>query len=147
MIDEDVDDFANDQVHEKLGDDIVESSTLISPEVTPVIMKRVDVFPKDVTHNDINQTPFSHLSIISIALSKKRYKNCRVIVDNGSCTNVVLFEVFENVVLFEVFENDGLKSLPHSHPVKVPWFKFTIIEVPQPCLVPIDFYLYFWRTM
>ena len=53
MTDEDVDDFADGQVHEKLRDDIIESSTLISPEVTPVIMKLVDVFPKDVTHNDI----------------------------------------------------------------------------------------------
>ena len=33
--DEDVDDdFADDQVHEELGNDVVESSILISPEVT-----------------------------------------------------------------------------------------------------------------
>ena len=51
------------------------------------------------------------------------------------------------LVFFEVFENDGLKSLSHSHPVKVSWCKPTIIEVSQPCLVPIDFHLYFWRTM
>ena len=65
----------DDQVHEELGDDVVEFSTLISPEVTPVIMEVVDIFPKDVTHNDISQTPLSHLSIISTALSQKRYKN------------------------------------------------------------------------
>jgi len=99
-----------------------------------VITELVDVFPKDVTHNDISQILSSHLSIISTALSQNRYKNCRVIADNGSCTNVVFFEVFEN---------DGLKSLPHSHPVKAPWFNSTIIEVSQPCLVPIDFHLYF----
>jgi len=50
---EDVDDFANDQVDE-LNDDIVKSSTLISPEVTPVITILVDIFTKDVTHNDIS---------------------------------------------------------------------------------------------
>ena len=70
-------------------------------------MELVDVFPKDVTHNDISQTPLSHLTIISTALSQKEYKHCKFIVDNGSCTNVVFFEVFEN---------DGLKWLPHSHP-------------------------------
>jgi len=137
--DEDVDDdFADDQVHVELGDDIVESSTLISDEVIPVIMKLVDIFLKDVTYNDISQTLSSHLSIISIALSQKGYKNCKVIVDNWSCTNVVFFELFEN---------DGLKLLPYSHPVKVLWFKSTFIKVTQPWLVPIDFHLYFERTV
>jgi len=103
--DENVDDFADDQVHEELGDDVVESSILIFPEVTTVITELIDVFPKDVAHNDISQTPQSHLSIISTALSQKGYKNCRVIVDNESCTNVVFFEIFEN---------DGLKLVPHS---------------------------------
>ena len=40
------DDFANDQVHEELRDDVVESSTLISPEVIPVITELVGVFSK-----------------------------------------------------------------------------------------------------
>ena len=44
--DEDVDDdFTDDQVHEELGD-VVESSTLISPEVIPVITEFIDVFLK-----------------------------------------------------------------------------------------------------
>ena len=69
--DEDIDDdFADDLVHE-LRDDVVESSTLISPKVIPVITKLVDVFSKDVTHNGISQTLSSHLSIISTALSQK----------------------------------------------------------------------------
>jgi len=65
-----------------------------------VITELIDVFPKDVTHNDISQTPSSLLFIISTALSQKEYKNCRVIVDNESGTNV----------FFEVFKNNGLKS-------------------------------------
>jgi len=65
--DEDVDDdFADNQVYEVLGDDVVESSTLIFPEIIPVITE-LDVFPKDVTYNSISQTLSSHLSIISIA--------------------------------------------------------------------------------
>jgi len=74
--DEDVDDdFTNDQVHEELGDDVVEFSTLIFPEVIPVITELVDVFPKNVTHNSISHTLSSHLSIISTVLSQKGYKN------------------------------------------------------------------------
>ena len=99
-----------------------------------MITELVNVFSKDVTHKGISETLSNHLSIISTALSQKGYNNYRIIEDNESCTNVVFFEVFKN---------DGLKSLPHSHPVKVPWFKFIIIKVPQPCLVPIDFHLYF----
>jgi len=99
------DDFLNDQVHEELGDDVVEPNTLIFPEVTPVITEVVDVFPRDVTHNGISQTLLNHLSIISTALSQKGY-NCRVTVDNESCTNVIFFEAFKN---------DGLKSLPLTH--------------------------------
>ena len=99
-----------------------------------MITELVDVFSKYVTHNEISQTPSSLLFTISTALLQKGYKNCTTIVDDESCTNVVFFEVFEN---------DGLKSLPHSHPVKVPWFKSIIIDVPQSCLFPIDFHLYF----
>ena len=47
--DEDVDDdFVDDQVYEELGDDVVESSILIFPEIIPVITELVDVFSKDV---------------------------------------------------------------------------------------------------
>ena len=103
----------------ELGDDIVKSSTLISPKVTLVIIKLlfpkdnnpipsevttitelVDVFSKNVTRNGINQTHLTYLLIVSIAFSQLGDKNCRVIVDNESCTNAVFFEVFEN---------DGLK--------------------------------------
>ena len=67
------------------------------------ITELVDVFPKDATRNGINQTRLTHLPIVSTPFSQLGDKNCRVIVDNNSCTNVVFFEVFEN---------DGLKSLP-----------------------------------
>jgi len=87
--DEDVDDdFADDQVHEELGDDVVKSSTLISPEVTPVIIDLVDVFLKDVTHNDISQTRSSLL--LALPYHKKDTRTV-VIVDNRSCTNVSIF--------------------------------------------------------
>ena len=47
--DEEVDDLTDNEVNEELDDDIIESSTLISPEVTPVITEINDVFPKDNT--------------------------------------------------------------------------------------------------
>jgi len=111
--------------------DIVRSSTLIFPEVAPVIteitdvfskendpipsevttiMELVDVFPKDVTRNGICQTHLTHLPIVSTTFSQLRVKNCKVIVDNGSCTNAIFFKVFKN---------DGLKSLPHPYPFKI----------------------------
>ena len=134
------DDFIDDQVNEELSGDIVEFSTLISSEVTSVITEIIDVFSKDNTpissevttiaelvdiflHDltrNISQIHLTHLHIVTTIFSQKRYKNCRVIVDNRSCTNVVFFEVFEN---------DGLKLLPHSHPFKIPWLKFTTIGV------------------
>jgi len=101
-------------------------------------MELVDVFPKDVTHNGISQTHLTHLPIVSTAFSQIVYTNCGVIVDNGSCTNAVFFEVFKN---------KGLKSLPHSHPFKVLWIKSTIIRVQQSYLVLVNFHLYLWRTM
>ena len=73
-------------------------------EIT-TITELVDVFPKDVTHDDISQPHLTHLPIVSTAFSQIGYWNCRVIVDNTSCTNVVFYEVFEN---------DGLKSVPLS---------------------------------
>jgi len=118
---------------DKIDDDNVDSSTLIFYEVT-TIKELADVFPKDMTCNGINQTHLTDLPIVSTAFSQIEYKNCRVIVDNESCTNVVFFDVFEN---------DGLQSLPHSHSFKIPWIKSTIIRVQQSCLVPINFHLYF----
>ena len=82
---------------------------MIFPEVT-AITELVDVFPKDVTRNGINQTHLTDLPIVSTAFSQIEYKNYRVIIDDRSCTNTVFFEAFEN---------NGLKSLPHSHPFKV----------------------------
>ena len=86
--DKDVDDdFTDGQVDKELSDNIVESSIFIFSKITPVITELIDVFSKDVIHNGISQTPFSYLSIVSTALSQKENKNCRVIVDNRSCTN------------------------------------------------------------
>ena len=59
---------------EELDDDIVESRTLIFPEVT-TITKLVDVFPKDVIRNGISQAHLTHLPIVSTAFSQIRYKN------------------------------------------------------------------------
>jgi len=130
-VDKDLDDLTDDDNEEAFDDDIVESSISIFPELTPVItkiidvpkdnilihlkvtsviMKFVDVFPKDITSNNIRDTILTYFPIVSTPLSQIEYKKCRVIVDNESCTNAVFFEIFEN---------DGLKSLLHSHTFKV----------------------------
>ena len=122
---------------EEQDDDIVEFKTLIFPEVT-IITELVDLFPNDMTCNGIRHTHLTYLSIISTAFLQIGYKNCKVIVDNES---------FTNAVFFELFKNNGLKSLPHSHPFRVPWIKSTIIRVQQSCLVTVNFHLYLWRIM
>ena len=58
---------------------------------------------------------------------------CKVIVDNES---------YINAIFAEVIEKDGLKSLPHSYPFKVPWTNSTALGVKQLCFVLMDF-LYF----
>ena len=64
-------------------------------------------------------------------------QNCKVIVDCESCINIVFSELFGA---------DGLKSVPLTHPFKVHGSN-SVIGVKQPCLVSIDFHLYFWRTL
>ena len=110
----------------------------------------------DISHNCIMQTPSIHLPVVSIALSqleekndgkeivifhkltKIRDKKYEVIMDCGSCINTVFSELIEN---------DWLKTLPHSHPFKVPLIKSIVKGVKQSYLVPDDFHLYFWRTV
>ena len=42
---------------------------------------------------------------------------------------------------------DGLKSVPHFHPFKVPWANSTALGVKHPCFIPFNFHLYFWTTL
>jgi len=111
---------------------------------------------KDIAHTCIRQTLLIHLLVVSSTFSQSKEKddgkgiatfhtftkigdkNYKVIVDCESCVNTVSSEVFGT---------DGLKSIPHSHLFKVPWIKFTALWVNQPCLVLINFHLYFWRTL
>jgi len=65
-------------------------------------------------------------------LTKIRDKNYKVIVNSGSCINVISFKVIENIVL---------EAVLHPHPNKVSWINSTVIRVQQLS------HLYFWRTM
>jgi len=56
-----------------------------------------------------------------------------VIVDIGSSINTILSKVTERL---------GLKAVPHPYLYKVSWINFTILEVKQRCLVPVDFNMY-----
>ena len=47
----------------------------------------------------------------------------------------------------KLIEKDGLKMLPHTHLNKVSLINSTAIRVQQLSLVPVEFHLYFWRTM
>ena len=52
-----------------------------------------------------------------------------------------------NAVSFEVFRKNRLKTVPHSHPFKVPWTNSKALGVKQKCFIPVNFYLYYWKTL
>ena len=60
-------------------------------------------------------------------------KSCKIIVDSGSCINVVSFKLISMI---------SLKVVPHPCPYKVSWVNTTSIEVNKRCLVPVQFATY-----
>ncbi|XP_022859696.1 uncharacterized protein LOC111380384 [Olea europaea var. sylvestris] len=68
-------------------------------------------------------------------------KRCKVIVDSGSCINVVSMACVSRL---------GLKSVPHPQPYSVSWVDTSSIAVKKRCLVPIQFLEYkdhIWRDV
>ena len=63
---------------------------------------------------------------------KIRGRNYKIIVDSGSCINVVSSTVIAKI---------GLKVIPQPHPYRVTWINSTALEVKQRCLVLINFNL------
>ena len=59
--------------------------------------------------------------------TKIRERNCKVIVDSGSCINAVSFMILRKV---------GLKAEPHPHPYKVSWINEATLNVTQRCFLP-----------
>ncbi|PKU60253.1 hypothetical protein MA16_Dca027978 [Dendrobium catenatum] len=57
-------------------------------------------------------------------------KNCKVIIDSGSCINVVSSAMISKL---------HLKTTPHPNPYKVAWINSTTLEVKDRSLVPIEF--------
>ncbi|KAG6732889.1 hypothetical protein I3842_01G199200 [Carya illinoinensis] len=60
-------------------------------------------------------------------------KGCKVIVDSGSCINVVSVTTVSHL---------GLQSVPHPQPYSVSWVDTSSIAVKERCLVPIQFLEY-----
>ncbi|XP_020250396.1 uncharacterized protein LOC109827789, partial [Asparagus officinalis] len=60
-------------------------------------------------------------------------KNCKVIVDSGSCINAVSSAVIAKL---------GLKVVPHPNPYKVSWINDTALNVQERCLVSLQFSIY-----
>eukprot|EP00268_Persea_americana_P067967 TRINITY_DN9411_c0_g1_i7.p3 TRINITY_DN9411_c0_g1~~TRINITY_DN9411_c0_g1_i7.p3 ORF type:complete len:121 (+),score=11.08 TRINITY_DN9411_c0_g1_i7:1608-1970(+) len=56
-----------------------------------------------------------------------------VIIDSGSCTNVVSANNLSHL---------GLTSVPHPKPYRVSWVDSTSIPATQRCLVPINMFTY-----
>ncbi|XP_022841848.1 uncharacterized protein LOC111365525 [Olea europaea var. sylvestris] len=60
-------------------------------------------------------------------------KGCKVIMDSGSCINVVSMTTVSRL---------GLKSVPHPRPYSVSWVDTSSIAIKERCLVPIQFLEY-----
>ncbi|PKU75292.1 hypothetical protein MA16_Dca019338 [Dendrobium catenatum] len=57
-------------------------------------------------------------------------KNCKVIIDSGSCINAVSSAMISKL---------QLRTTPHPNPYKVAWINSTTLEVKDRSLVPIEF--------
>jgi len=74
-------------------------------------------------------------------LTKIGGKNCRVIIDSGSCVNAVTSGMVTKL---------GLKTVPYPQLYKVSWVNSASIDVKDRCLIPILFATYsdkFWRDV
>ncbi|XP_072962671.1 uncharacterized protein [Typha angustifolia] len=60
-------------------------------------------------------------------------KNCKVIMDSGSCINVVSSTIISKL---------NLRAVSHPNPYKVLWINFATLEIKERCLVPIEFTTY-----
>jgi len=60
-------------------------------------------------------------------------KNCKIIVNSGSCINAVSSKLVSMI---------GLEAVPHPCPCKVSWVNTTSIKVNKRCLVPVQFATY-----
>ncbi|XP_072987259.1 uncharacterized protein [Typha latifolia] len=60
-------------------------------------------------------------------------KNCKVIVDSGSCINAVSSTIISKL---------NLRAVSHPNPYKVSWINSTTLEIKERCLVLIEFTTY-----
>ena len=59
--------------------------------------------------------------------------SCKLIIDSGSCTNVVYSGTIAHL---------GLKAEPHPRLFRISWLGSTSISVTHRCFVPLQFYSY-----
>ncbi|XP_028551249.1 uncharacterized protein LOC114579787 [Dendrobium catenatum] len=60
-------------------------------------------------------------------------KNCKVIIDSGSCINAVSSAMISKL---------NIKSTPHPNPYKVAWINSTSMEIKDRSLIPLEFNKY-----
>ena len=81
--------------------------------------------PKDMV--DWRRTSIFHTWI------KIGEKNCKIIVDSGSCINDVSSSLISKI---------WLKTVPHPNPYKVTWINTVSMEVNERCLLLVQFATY-----
>ena len=79
-------------------------------------------------------TDVPRLIVVRCALTlPKESENCKVIIDSGSCINVVSSSLVTRL---------GVKLIPHLNPYKVSWVDTFSIDIKERCILPIQFMSY-----
>ena len=84
----------------------------------------LDVPPHNQPKGQLEKNATFHI------FTKNRHKNCKVIMDNGSCINAISSRLRGNL---------GLDVEPYRHPFKMSWIDSTTLEVKQRYLIPVNF--------
>ncbi|KAI0507857.1 hypothetical protein KFK09_013985 [Dendrobium nobile] len=123
-----------DQVHQveeegeyfEEDDDTTVLSCLRQSDTSPICVVRCALSQPTPT-DDWRRTTIFH------TYTKIKDKNCKVIVDSGSCINAVSSSMVSQL---------GLSAVPHPNPYKVSWVNSNALEVKERSHVPISFATY-----
>ena len=72
-------------------------------------------------------------TVIFQTCTKIENKSCKVIVDSGSCINIIASKLITTL---------GMRLIKHPNPYKVTWIDATSIDIHERCQIPIQFATY-----
>ncbi|XP_038983814.1 alpha-ketoglutarate-dependent dioxygenase alkB homolog 3-like [Phoenix dactylifera] len=126
-------DNVDEQVYEPNLDDVQDSDNDCAYEDHHVGCIRSTLGVIRCALTQPKETDDLHRSTIFHTYIKCGTKDCKVIIDSGSCINAVSISIVSRL---------GLKPTPHPNPYKVSWVDTSSIAINERCLVPIQFLSY-----